>query len=134
MILSGLETWPEFGSPFFILSINSIPLITLPKAEYCLSKCGAASKQIKNWLLALFGSADLAADNIPRVWAISENSAYKSGKSEPPVPAKDKLKLGLLEFPNFTSPVWAINPSITLWKTTPSYFPLSANSEIFSRD
>ena len=53
------------------MSINSIPLITFPNAEYCLSKCGAESKQIKNWLLALSGSADLAADIIPLVWAIS---------------------------------------------------------------
>ena len=35
-------------------------------------------------------------------------------------PAKDKLNSGLFEFPYFTSPLWAINPSITLWKTTPS--------------
>ena len=47
------------------------------------------------------------------VCAISVNSAFKSGESEPPVPAKDRLKSGLLEFPNLTSPVWAINPSIT---------------------
>ena len=38
--------------------MNSIPLITFPKAEYCLSKWGAESKHIKNWLLALSGSAD----------------------------------------------------------------------------
>ena len=48
MILSGLETAPEFGSPFFIISTNSIPFITFPKAEYCLSRCGAESKHIKN--------------------------------------------------------------------------------------
>ena len=84
MILSGSETLPEPGSPFFILSTNSIPLITFPKAEYCLSRCGADSKHIKNWLLALSGLADLAADIIPLVWAISVNSAFKSGLSEPP--------------------------------------------------
>ena len=44
------------------MSTNSIPLITLPKAEYCLSKWGAESKQIKNWLFALSGSAALAAE------------------------------------------------------------------------
>ena len=47
-----------------------MPLITFPNAEYCLSKWGAESKQIKNWLLALSGSADRAADSIPLVLAI----------------------------------------------------------------
>ena len=105
MILSGSETDPLFGSPFLILSTNSIPFTTLPKAEYCLSKCGAESKHIKNWLFALSGFAERAADTIPLVCAISVNSALRSGRSEPPVPARDKLKLELLEFPNFTSPV-----------------------------
>ena len=82
-----------------------MPLITLPKAEYCLSKCGAESKQIKNWLFALFGSADLAADIIPLVCAISENSAFRFGKSEPPVPANEILKSLFFEFPYFTSAV-----------------------------
>ena len=36
------------AAPFLIISINPIPFITFPKAEYCLSKCGAESKQIKN--------------------------------------------------------------------------------------
>ena len=87
-----METAPLLGSPFFIISTNSMPLITLPKAEYWRSKCGADWKQIKNWLFALLGSDDLAADIIPLVWAISENSAFKLGRSEPPVPAKDILK------------------------------------------
>ena len=73
-----------------------MPLITLPNAEYCRSKWGADSKQIKNWLFALSGSADLAADKVPRVWAISVNSAFKLGRSDPPVPAKAKLKSALL--------------------------------------
>ena len=103
IILSGFGTNPLLGSPFLILSINSIPLVTFPKAEYCLSKWGAESKQIKNWLFALSGSADLAAEIIPLVWATSVNSAFKLGKSEPPVPASDKLKSALFEFPNFTS-------------------------------
>ena len=37
-ILSGSKTEPLLGSPFFNISINSIPLTTFPKAEYCLSK------------------------------------------------------------------------------------------------
>ena len=36
--LSGSETDPLLGSPFLILSTYSMPLITLPNAEYCLSK------------------------------------------------------------------------------------------------
>ena len=47
IILSGSDTEPELGSPFFIISTNSIPLMTFPKTEYCLSKCGADSKQMK---------------------------------------------------------------------------------------
>ena len=43
IILSGVGTAPLLGSPFFNMSTNSIPLITFPKAEYCLSKCGAES-------------------------------------------------------------------------------------------
>ena len=35
------------------------------------------------------------------------------GKLDPPVPAKFKLNSEELEFPNFTSPVCAMNPSIT---------------------
>ena len=31
-IISGLSTTPDPGAPFLILSINSIPLTTLPKA------------------------------------------------------------------------------------------------------
>ena len=79
------------------MSINSIPLTTLPKAEYCLSKWGADSKQIKNWLFALSGSADRAADTVPLTCAMSVNSAFKLGKSDPPVPARDKLKSELFE-------------------------------------
>ena len=88
IILSGLGTEPLFGSPFLIISIYSIPLTTLPKAEYCLSKWGAESKHIKNWLFALSGSADLAAESV-LVWATSVNSALRFGSSDPPVPAKD---------------------------------------------
>jgi hypothetical protein len=39
IILSGSETDPLLSDPpFFILSTNSIPSITLPKAVYCPSK------------------------------------------------------------------------------------------------
>ena len=38
----------------------------------------------------------------------------RSGKLDPPVPAKSKLNSLELLLPNFTSPLWAIKPSITL--------------------
>ena len=38
IILSGFGTEPLLESPFLIISTNSMPLTTLPKAEYCLSK------------------------------------------------------------------------------------------------
>ena len=48
IILSGSETDPLlFSSPLLILSTNSIPSITFPKAVYCLSKNGAGLKHIK---------------------------------------------------------------------------------------
>ena len=66
MILSGSFTDPLLlSSPLLILSTKSIPSITLPKTVYCLSKKGAGLKHIKNWLLALFGSEDLAIDKVP---------------------------------------------------------------------
>ena len=72
IILSGFETEPFGPSPFLILSTNSIPSTTLPKTVYCLSRCGASSKHIKNWLLALFGSEDLARSSDPN----SANSQF----------------------------------------------------------
>ena len=36
---------------------------------------------------------------------MAQTGDVKLGKSEPPVPAKSKLKSGELEFPYFTSPV-----------------------------
>ena len=48
IILSGSDTDPFGPSPFLIKSTNSIPFITLPNTVYCLSKNGAALKQIKN--------------------------------------------------------------------------------------
>ena len=116
-----------FWSPLLILSTKSIPSITLPKTVYCLSRNDASLKQIKNWLLALFGSCDLAIDKVPLSWGKSLNSSLRSGKSEPPIPALFKSNWSLEELPNCTSPVWAIKPSITLWNTTPSYFPSLAN-------
>ena len=55
-------------------------------------------KQIINWLFALFGSDDLAIDKVPLSWGTLLNSCFKSGKSEPPVPALAKSNLSDEEF------------------------------------
>ena len=102
-----METDPLGPSPFLILSTNSIPSMTLPKTVYCLSKCGAASKQIKNWLFALSGSADLAADKTPLVWAISVNSAFTFG------PKNDAESNAFAEFFNVTGDISEFTQSWT---------------------
>ena len=61
-------------------------------------------KFIKNWLLALSGFWLRAAPIVPRSCGIPENSAFKSGSSEPPVPAERKEK-SFSMFPFLTSPV-----------------------------
>ena len=45
---------------------------------------------------------------------MAQTGDVKFGNSDPPVPAKLILKSGFPEFPNLTSPVWAMKPSITL--------------------
>ena len=40
-----------------------MPSITLPQTVYCLSRKRASSKQMKNWLLALFGLCARAIDS-----------------------------------------------------------------------
>ena len=73
IILSGSVTAPLlFSSPLLILSTNSIPSITFPKTVYWLSRNGAGLKHIKNWLLALLGSDDLARSSDPN----SANSQF----------------------------------------------------------
>jgi hypothetical protein len=73
---------------------------------------------MKNWLLAEFGFCDRAAPMVPRSCGSFENSAGRSGWSDPPVPARRRLKSGFRMLPFATSPVWAMKPSITRWKTT----------------
>src|SRR5262249_10587370 len=53
------------GSPRLILSTLSMPSTTLPQTVYCRSRNGASSKQIKNWLLALFGFCARAMEHTP---------------------------------------------------------------------
>ena len=63
---------------------------------------------MKNWLLALLGLAVRAIETVPRLCFSSENSALRSGRSEPPEP----VPVG--------SPVCAMKPGMTRWNTTPS--------------
>ena len=97
--MSGSETEPFEPSPLLMLSTNSIPETTLPNTVYCLSKWGADSKQIKNWLLALFGLEDLAIESVPFSCGKSLNSDFRSGKSDEPVPALFKSNFAFVELP-----------------------------------
>src|SRR4029078_13412762 len=81
-ILSGFAT----GSPRLILSMLSMPSITLPHTVYCLSRKPASSKQMKNWLLALLGFDERAIEQIPRTCGSALNSAGRVGSLEPPGP------------------------------------------------
>src|SRR5476651_406361 len=110
IILSGLAG----GSPFLILSTNSMPDVTLPHTVYWPSRKFASLKQMKNWLRALPGSLERAIDVTPRPCGSLLNSAGRRSPM-PPMP----LPSG--------SPVWAMKPSITRWNTTPSYLPSRAS-------
>src|SRR6476660_7517830 len=94
------------GSPTGSASTYSIPLSTWPQTVYCPSRKPASPKQMKNWLLALFGSGVRAIDAVPRTCGSRLNSAFRFGRSEPLVP----VPVG--------SPPWAMKPGITRWKGT----------------
>ncbi len=94
--------------------------MTWPHTVYCLFSHGESVKQMKNCELAEFGLCERAIEQVPRTWEIAENSALRSGFSEPPMPARAGLKLSEPFLPNFTSPVWAMKSSMTRWNTTPS--------------
>src|SRR5476651_1960720 len=104
IILSGLAG----GSPFLILSTNSMPDVTRPHTVYWPSRKFESFSTMKNWLRALLGSLVRAIETAPRVCGSLLNSAGSSSPMPPePVPAG--------------SPVWAMKPSITRWNTMPSY-------------
>src|SRR3954453_21971961 len=63
------------GSPTGSASTYSMPLSTSPQTVYWLSRKPASSKQMKNWLLALFGSEVLAIEAVPRPCGALLNSA-----------------------------------------------------------
>ena len=66
MILSGLLTEPLLPEPFLSWSTKSMPETTWPQIVYCPSRNGAGAKQMKNWLLAVFGLCVRAAPTVPR--------------------------------------------------------------------
>jgi len=74
------------GSPLGSASTNSMPDVTSPHTVYWRSRKRASSKQMKNWLLALFGALVRAIEQTPRTCGTSLNSAFRSGRSLPPVP------------------------------------------------
>ena len=100
--MSGSETEPLLLSPLLIFFTCSKPSTTLPNTVYSLSKKGAASKHIKNCEFALFGLPDLAIERVPLSWGTLLNSAIKSGRSDPPVPAFLKSKLLALDLCKLT--------------------------------
>ena len=74
---------------------------------------------MKNWLCALLGSLVRAIDTVPRTCGSLLNSAGSLSPMPPmPVPCG--------------SPVWAMKPSITRWKTMPSYLPSRASFLIWA--
>ncbi len=96
------------GSPLGRASTLSMPSITSPQTVYCLSRKRASSKQMKNWLFALFGFCARAIEQTPRTCGSALNSCGRSGSLLPPMP----VPVG--------SPPCAMKPGITRWKTTPS--------------
>ncbi|MNT55795.1 hypothetical protein D3C72_1930600 [compost metagenome] len=98
----------------------SMPSMTWPQTVYCLLSHGESVKQMKNCELAEFGLCERAMEQVPRTCGMAENSAFRSGLSEPPMPARAGLKLSEPFLPNCTSPVWAMKSSMTRWNTTPS--------------
>src|SRR5438477_12337504 len=109
-ILSGSVTWPpdDPGGAFFNLSTTSMPDTTSPITVYCPLRLEPSANMMKNCELALSTlSPRLAIPTTPRVNGTLENSCFKFGYLEPPLPL------------NFSpSPVCAIKPSITRWNGT----------------
>src|SRR3990167_415752 len=120
IILSGgAATAPDWPAPRLILSTCSMPDVTLPHTVYWPSRKFESLKTMKNWLRALLGSLVRAIETTPRTCGSFENSAFSSSPMPPlPVP--------------FGSPVWAMKPSMTRWKTMPSYLPSRASFLIWA--
>src|SRR5690606_32956370 len=117
------------GSPRGMASTCSMPEITRPQTVYWPFRKCPSLNMMKNCELPELGLCARAMPTTPRSKGSFENSAGRSGRSEPPAPARPRP---LPAFPCFTSPVWALNPSMTRWKTTPSYSPARASALICS--
>src|ERR1700750_2635713 len=102
-ILSGLAG----GSPLLILSTTSMPATTLPITVYLLLRKEASAKQMKNCELAESLLCARAMPTVQRLKCSEENSCFRFGYFEPPVPLKFA-----------PSPVCAMKPSITRWNGT----------------
>src|SRR3546814_6139981 len=74
------------GSPLGRASTCSMPSITSPHTVYWRSRNVASSKQMKNWLFALFGLAERAIEQTPRTWGSLLTSAGRLGRSDPLMP------------------------------------------------
>src|ERR1700754_5135823 len=83
-ILSGSTT----GSPRLILSTTSMPDTTSPTTVYFPFSDEPSSNMMKNCELAELGSEVRAMPTIPRLNGTLENSAFRLGYFEPPVPLK----------------------------------------------
>src|SRR5437667_6404282 len=109
-ILSGSVTVPleDPAGAFFNLSITSIPDTTSPITVYCPFRLGASVNMKKNCEFAVSTlSPRRAMPTMPRLNGTLENSAFRLGYFEPPVPLKF-----------WPSPVCAMKPSITRWNGT----------------
>ena len=109
-ILSGSVTAPpgEPADAFFSLSTTSMPDTTSPTTVYCPFRLEPSANMMKNCELALSTlSPRRAMPTTPRLNGTCENSCFRFGYFEPPVPLKF-----------WPSPVCAMKPSITRWNGT----------------
>src|SRR5450631_569034 len=109
-ILSGSVTLPleDPGGDFLSLSTTSIPDTTSPITVYWPLRLEPSANMMKNCEFAVSTlSPRRAMPTMPRVNGTLENSCFRLGYFELPVPSKF-----------FPSPVWAMKPSITRWNGT----------------
>src|SRR5882672_5917048 len=88
-ILSGSVTWPpaDPGGAFFSLSTTSIPDTTSPITVYWLFRLEPSANMMKNCELAVSTlSPRRAMPTMPRLKGTLENSCFRFGYFEPPVP------------------------------------------------
>src|SRR4051812_41765104 len=109
-ILSGSVTCPpdDPGGAFFSLSTTSMPETTSPMTVYWPLRLEPSANMMKNCEFAVSTlSPRRAMPTMPRVNGTLENSCFRFGYFDPPVPLKF-----------WPSPVCAMKPSITRWNGT----------------